>query len=162
MPPRRGRTCPALSKKAKSRLWEGRGPGMPGPYRAAIRQTGYTGAPALISQWSGPLTASPKGEAALNKLPPPATLPALSPSPHSPPSLFRVGVGVGGVALHRAGAAALQIFLCLLLAAGYGAAQQRFFFGLVHTNHLFRHYFARGCRWSNPENRGIVFYIAIF
>ena len=31
----RGRTCPARACMANGRQWEGRGPGMPGPYRAA-------------------------------------------------------------------------------------------------------------------------------
>ena len=70
MPPRRGRTCPALSKKAKSRLWEGRGPGMPGPYRAAIRQTGYTGAPAPHQSVVGATDSFPQRGSQYNKKPP--------------------------------------------------------------------------------------------
>ena len=33
---RRGRACPALRLSASTRLWDTRGPGMPGPYRALI------------------------------------------------------------------------------------------------------------------------------
>ena len=104
----------------------------------------------------------PKGEAALNKSPPPATLPALSPSPHSPPSPVpgrRGRRGRSAASCRGCGPADIPVPAS---GGGCGAAQQRFSFSLVHTNHLFRHYFARGCRWSNPENRGIVFYIAIF
>ena len=36
----RGRTCPARLWMVYGRLWEGRGPGMPGPYRAAIFAAG--------------------------------------------------------------------------------------------------------------------------
>lgn len=62
------------------------------------------------------------------------------------PAFLIVGVGVGGVALHRAGAAPLQVFLHLLLAAGGGAAQQRVFFSFIHKNHLFTGYSAQGRR----------------
>ena len=33
---RRGRACPALCLAASARLWDTRGPGMPGPYCALI------------------------------------------------------------------------------------------------------------------------------
>ena len=36
----RGRTCPARLWMVYGRLWEGRGPGMPAPYRAAIFAAG--------------------------------------------------------------------------------------------------------------------------
>ena len=36
----RGRTCPARLWMVYGRLWEGRGPGMPGPYRAVIFAAG--------------------------------------------------------------------------------------------------------------------------
>ena len=36
----RGRACPARLWMVYGRLWEGRGPGMPGPYRAAIFAAG--------------------------------------------------------------------------------------------------------------------------
>ena len=38
----RGRTCPARLWMVYGWLWEGRGPGMPGPYRAAIFAAGGT------------------------------------------------------------------------------------------------------------------------
>ena len=39
----RGRTCPARLWMVYGRLWEGRGPGMPAPYRAAIFAAGGCG-----------------------------------------------------------------------------------------------------------------------
>ena len=39
----RGRTCPARLWMVYGWLWEGRGPGMPGPYRAAIFAAGGCG-----------------------------------------------------------------------------------------------------------------------
>ena len=39
----RGRTCPARLWMVYGWLWEGRGPGMPGPYRAAVGEAGGIG-----------------------------------------------------------------------------------------------------------------------
>ena len=48
----RGRTCPARLWMVYGRLWEGRGPGMPGPYRAAIFAAGGCGG--YGRSWEGP------------------------------------------------------------------------------------------------------------
>ena len=48
----RGRTCPARLWMVYGRLWEGRGPGMPGPYRAAIFAAGGCGG--CGRSWEGP------------------------------------------------------------------------------------------------------------
>ena len=48
----RGRTCPARLWMVYGRLWEGRGPGMPGPNRAAFLQRAAVGG--CGRPWEGP------------------------------------------------------------------------------------------------------------
>ena len=104
-----------------------------------------------ISQWSGPIDSFPqRGKAALNKSPPPATLPAPSPSPHSPPSPVpgrRGRRGRSAASCRGCGPADIPV----PASGGWvrcGAAA--FLFGLVHTNHLFRHYFRPGLPLVKP------------